>query len=64
MWRETNLFGIYFAPVIVYLLVATLLYLPLRLLLLRLRLYRWTWHPPLAGAAIYICIVGALLRWL
>ncbi|MGI4941976.1 MAG: DUF1656 domain-containing protein, partial [Janthinobacterium lividum] len=56
MWRETNLFGILFSPLLVYLGVAALLYMPLRWLLLRLRLFRWMWNPPLAGTAIYICI--------
>ena len=64
MWRETNVFGIFFAPLLVYLAAALMLYVPLRWLLVRLRWFRWMWNPPLAGTAIYVCIVGALVRWL
>ena len=64
VWRETNLFGILFSPLLVYLGAAGLIYAPLRWLLVRLRLFRWTWNPPLASTAIYVCIVGALVRWL
>ncbi len=40
---------------------ALLVHLPLRWLLVRLRLHRWAWNPPLADAALYVCILGALV---
>lgn len=64
MWRETNLFGIYLPPLLVYMTVALALYVPARLLLIRLRLFRWVWNPPLAEIALYVCIVGILVQWL
>lgn len=63
MWRETNVFGIFFAPLLVYLAAALMLYVPLRWLLVRLRWFHWMWNPPLAGTAIYVCIVGVLVHW-
>ncbi len=64
MWRETNLFGIYLPPLLVYMAVALALYVPARLLLIRLRLFSWVWNPPLAEIALYVCIVGILVQWL
>ncbi len=64
MWRETNLFGIYLPPLLVYMAVALAMYVPVRLLLIRLRLFRWVWNPPLAEIALFVCIVGILVRWL
>ena len=64
MWRETNLFGVLFSPLLVYFGAAALVYVPVRLLLVRLRLFRWMWNQPLAGTAIYVCIAGALVHWL
>lgn len=61
MWRETNLWGVFFAPLVAYMAAAALAYLPVRMLMLRLQLFRWTWNPPLAGLAIYLCILGALI---
>ena len=64
MWRETNLWGIYLPPVLVYLAAAALLWLPLRWGLEALRLDRWTWNTPLAEASLYVCILAALVAWL
>ncbi len=64
MWRETNVFGIFLPPLLVYMAAAAVLYVPVRLLLIRLRLFRWMWNPPLAETAIYLCIVGLLVGWL
>ncbi len=64
MWRETNLFGIYMSPIIVYMLAAAALYAPLRLVLIRLRAFRFTWNTPLAEIGLYVCILGGLVAWL
>ena len=64
MWRETNLLGVFMAPLAAYMLAALALYLPLRLALPRLRLRRGTWNTPLAETALYVCILGALVTWL
>lgn len=64
MWREVNVLGVFMAPLALYMLVALALYLPLRVVLVRLRLSRWTWNTPLAETALYVCILGALVTWL
>lgn len=64
MWRETNLFGVYMSPLVVYMAAAALVYAPLRWLLIRLGAFRWTWNPPLAEASAYICILGLLVALL
>ena len=61
MWRETNIAGVLITPFVGYVLAALLIYLPLRWLLVRLRLLRWAWNPPLAEAGLYLCILGALV---
>ena len=64
MWRETNLFGIFMSPLVVYMAAALVLSVLARLALVRLGLFRWVWNPPLAQAALYLCILGALLSFL
>ena len=64
MWRETNIDGVLMSPLIAYMLAALVLYMPLRWLLLRLRLDRWAWNPLLADACLYVCILGALVQLL
>ena len=62
MWRETNISGILVSPLIAYMLAALIVYLPIRWLLIRLKLHRWAWNPLLADACLYICILGALVE--
>ena len=64
MWRETNLFGIYMSPLIVYVLAAGLIFAPVQFLMKQLRAFRWTWNPTLTAAGIYLCILGMLVVWL
>ncbi len=64
MWRETNLFGVLLPPLVIYMIVALALYLLLHWVLSRFRLFRWVANPPLAGIAIYICILALLVGWL
>ena len=64
MWRETNVFGIYMSPLIVYALVALLLWIPLRWAVLRLRLDRWVENPAIAHLTMYLCVLAALVTWL
>ena len=64
MWRETNIYGIYLSPLLVYMAAALLVYVILCRLLLWVGAFRWVWNPPLAGLAIYLCILGALVTCL
>ncbi|MEJ0051048.1 MAG: DUF1656 domain-containing protein [Methylovirgula sp.] len=61
MWKETNIFGIFFPPLIAYMIVAAALYLPVRYCLRELGTLRWFWNPSLAEACIYISILGVLI---
>ncbi len=63
MWRETDIAGVLISPLIAYMLAALLLYVPVRWLLLHLRMDRWVWNPLLADACLYVCVLGALV-WL
>ena len=63
MWRETNLFGIYLSPLLVYMLAAGLIYAPIRAALISFRLFRWTWNPPLVEVGLFVCILGILVNW-
>ena len=64
MWRETNIFGIYMSPLIVYASVALVLWIPLRWVMLRLRLDRWVFNPSAASLALYLCVLAALVTFL
>jgi hypothetical protein len=61
MWRETNIDGVFISPLVAYMIAALVVYVPLRWLLLHLRLQRWVWNPLLAEAGIYVCILGLLV---
>ena len=58
--KEFVVAGLLVSPFVRYALLAGLLFLPIRLVLVRLRFDRWFWHPPLAEAAIYLCLLAAL----
>lgn len=64
MWRETNILGIYVSPLIVYALVALVLWLPLRWVMQRFRLTRWIDNPAIAHVTVYLCLLAALVTWL
>jgi hypothetical protein len=55
MLRETNVFGIFISPLVSYMFAS--------LVLVLLRIQRWAWNVPLAETAIYVCILGALIRF-
>ena len=61
MWRETNLAGVLISPLVAYIAAAFILWLPVRWAFERWRLDHWTYNAPLAEAAIYVCILGALV---
>ena len=64
MWRETNIFGVYVSPLLIYALAALVLWLPLRYAMSWLRLNRWLDNPAIAHLALYLCILAALVTWL
>jgi hypothetical protein len=61
MFTEAQLAGILFAPVVLYCLLAAVIFVPLRFLLGRLRIFSAVWHPALFELALYLIITGAVI---
>ncbi len=60
MIGQLNIYGVYVPVLLVMMLVAYLLKSLLGMVLARLGLYRWVWHPPLFNLALYVMVLGAL----
>ena len=58
--REFIVAGLLVSPFVKYALIAALVFVPVRLVLALLDLHRWFWHPLLAEAAVYVCILATL----
>ncbi len=58
--KEFIVAGLLISPFVRYALLAGLVLIALRLVFVRLRIYRWFWHPLLVEAALYFWILAAL----
>jgi hypothetical protein len=58
---ETNLFGVYVAPISIILVVAWLVLLPVRRIANRFGLLRHVWHPALFEFAVYLIVVSLIV---
>jgi len=58
--KEFIVAGLLMSPFVRYALLGLVVILLLRLVLVRMNIYRWFWHPLLAEAAMYICVVALL----
>ena len=58
--REFIVAGLLISPFVRYALLAAVLFLPLRLILVHVGFHKWVWHPLLAEAALYICVLALL----
>ncbi len=58
---ETNVFGVYVAPIVPMMIVALLITLALRWLALALGLFRWIWHPALFEFSVYLIVLTAVV---
>jgi hypothetical protein len=58
--REVDLFGIYVAPFVLYLVVATAIFLPVKVGLDWLGADRLIWHRPLFDGSLFVCTVAAV----
>jgi hypothetical protein len=58
--KEFVVAGLLISPFVRYALLATVIFIPIRFALVVTRLQKWFWHPLLAEAAIYICVVATL----
>ncbi len=52
--------GLLISPFVKYALIAGLVFVPVRLILVVLNFEKWFWHPLLAEAAVYVCILATL----
>lgn len=52
--------GLLITPFVKYALIALLLFIPIHSVLARAGIQRWAWHPLLAEAGLYICLVALL----
>ena len=58
--REFVVAGLLVSPIVKYALIAGLVFVPVRLVLVVLDFQKWFWHPLLAEAAIYVCLLAIL----
>lgn len=58
---ETNVFGVYVAPIVPMMIVALLITLALRWLALALGLFRRIWHPALFEFSVYLIVLTAVV---
>lgn len=62
--KEVNVLGVYLPPLFADILLALILFMPLKWGLDRLGADRWVWHRPLADLSLFVCIVaGVTLAW-
>jgi hypothetical protein len=61
MLKEVNLGGAYVAPIVLYLLLATPIFLVCRWGLARLGVLAFVWHPALFEIALFGVILAALV---
>jgi hypothetical protein len=60
MIAEADLFGVYVPALLIWGLIALLLYLVLKRVLSSVGLYRYVWHSGLFDVALYVILVGGV----
>ena len=58
-FTEINLFGVYVAPISLFMVAAWLITMALRRVANRSRLLRYVWHPALFVFAVYIIVLAS-----
>ncbi len=61
MFTEAQFAGILFAPIVLYCLLGAIVFVPLRFVLGRLRIFGGVWHPALFELALYLIVTGAII---
>ena len=61
MFTEAQLAGILFAPIVLYCLLAAIVFVPVRFVLGRMHVFSAVWHPALFELALYLIITGAIV---
>ncbi len=60
-FTEINLFGVYVAPISLMMVVAWLIFIPLRRLANHFGLLRQVWHPGLFEVAVYMIMLSSIV---
>ena len=60
MLKEINLEGVFVAPFTGYLVVALLIFIPVRILFDRYEIQRWVWHRQLFDISVFIIILSLI----
>jgi len=60
MLKEINICGVYLSPFVGYLVIALILFLPLRMLFDRWAVQRYVWHRPLFDIAVFMIILSLI----
>ena len=60
MLKEINIDGVYVAPFAGYLVVALLVFIPVRMLFDRWAIQRWVWHRPLFDISVLVIILSLI----
>ncbi|GAB0114780.1 DUF1656 domain-containing protein [Acidisoma sp. C75] len=61
MFVEAQTAGLFYAPIVLYCLIAAVIFLPLRAILGRIGFFSLVWHPALFEVALYALITGAIV---
>ncbi|MBR2124574.1 MAG: DUF1656 domain-containing protein [Acetobacter sp.] len=61
MLAEFNLFGVFIAPIDIYILAALFVVMFLRSVLWWSGLLDWFWHPALFEVSLYTCVLSLLV---
>ncbi len=61
MFTEAQIAGILFAPIVLYCLLGAIVFVPVRFVLGRLRVFSAVWHPALFELSLYLIITGAII---
>jgi hypothetical protein len=61
MFNEAQFDGILFAPIVLYCLLGAIVFVPVRFVLGRLRVFSAVWHPALFELALYLIMIGTIV---
>jgi hypothetical protein len=60
MLKEINVCGVFFSPFVGYLVIAVILFLPLRVMFDRWTMERYVWHRPLFDFSVFLIILSLI----
>lgn len=60
MLKEINIFGAFFSPFVGELVIALLIFIPIRVLFDRWEIQRYVWHRPLFDSSVFIVILSLI----